>query len=29
MKAAVDALGLEDLTDMESFVAGYVLRLEI
>ena len=29
IKAAVDALGLDDLTDMESFVAGYVFRLEI
>jgi hypothetical protein len=29
MKAAVDKLGLEDLTDVESFVAGYVFRLEI
>ncbi len=29
MKAAVDKLGLEDLADMESFVAGYVFRLEI
>ncbi|MBT3270453.1 hypothetical protein HN371_25140 [Candidatus Poribacteria bacterium] len=29
IKTSVDALGLDDLTDMESFVAGYVFRLEI